>query len=318
MRPPGPDRTVPRPASPRIAVGPGPAGWAADAIRRGGGEVVTLDRDPVGLVWMDGTATESLREVLTAHPEISWVQLPLAGVETVAEAGVIDSKRRWTSAKGAYAEPVAEHALTLLLAGLRQLPARARARSWGEPAGISLFGQPVTVVGGGGIAVELLRLLAPFRARVTVVRRRPEPLAGATRTIGAGRLPEALAGARAVVLALALTPRTRNLIGREQLAAMERDAWLVNVARGGLVDTGALVDALRSGRIGGAALDVTDPEPLPDGHPLWDLANCLITPHTADTEEMTRPLLADRIADNVRRLAMGQELAGRVDPDLGY
>jgi phosphoglycerate dehydrogenase-like enzyme len=318
MRPPRPDGTAPRPASPRIAVGPGPVGWAADAIHRGGGEVVTLDRDPVGLVWMDGTATESLREVLTAHPEISWVQLPLAGVETVAEAGVIDGKRQWTSAKGAYAEPVAEHALALLLAGLRQLPARARVRSWGDPAGVSLFDQPVTVIGGGGIAVELLRLLAPFRVRVTVVRQRPEPLAGATRTIGAGRLPEALAGARAVVLALALTPHTRKLIGRVQLAAMERDAWLVNVARGALVDTGALVDALRSGQIGGAALDVTDPEPLPDGHPLWDLANCLITPHTADTEEMTRPLLADRIAGNVRRLGMGQSLAGRVDPDLGY
>ena len=131
-------------------------------------------------------------------------------------------------------------------------------------------------------------------------------------------LAEALAGARAVILTLALTPQTRGLIGRAELAAMERDGWLVNVARGGLVDTGALVDALLAGQIGGAALDVTDPEPLPPGHPLWDLPNCLITPHTADTEEMIRPLLADRIADNVRRLAAGQELVGQVDPDLGY
>ncbi|HEY6276505.1 MAG TPA: NAD(P)-dependent oxidoreductase [Streptosporangiaceae bacterium] len=99
---------------------------------------------------------------------------------------------------------------------------------------------------------------------------------------------------------------------------MAPGAWLVNVARGGLVDTGALVDALRAGRIGGAALDVTEPEPLPAGHPLWDLGNCLITPHTADTEEMTRPMLADRITDNVRRLIAGEKLAGLVDPDLGY
>lgn len=303
---------------PRIAVGPGPADWAAEAIRRGGGEVVTLDRNPVGLVWTGGAATQSLREVLTAHPGISWVQLPQAGVEEVAEAGVIDRQRQWTSAKGAYAEPVAEHALALLLAGLRQLPRRARARSWGEPAGISLFDQPVTVIGGGGIATALLRLLEPFRVQVTVVRQRPEPVAGATRTVGDDRLREALAGARAVVLVLALTPRTRKLISHAELAAMERDAWLVNVARGPVVDTGALLDALRSGQIGGAALDVTDPEPLPAGHPLWDLPNCLITPHTADTEEMTRPLLADRIAENVRRLAAGQELVGQVDPDLGY
>ena len=192
------------------------------------------------------------------------------------------------------------------------------ARSWGEPGGVSLFDQPVTVVGGGGIATVLLRLLEPFRARVTVVRRLPEPVPGAAETIGSDRLAEALPGALAVVLTLALTPQTRGLIGRAELAAMGSGSWLVNVARGGLVDTGALTDALRAGQIGGAALDVTDPEPLPSGHPLFYLPNCLITPHTADTEEMTRPLLADRIAENVRRLKAGQQLVGQVDPDLGY
>jgi phosphoglycerate dehydrogenase-like enzyme len=307
-----------RQANPRIAVAPGPADWAAEAIRSSGGEAVALDHDPVGLVWTGGIVPEDLRGVLAAHPQIVWVQLPLAGVEALAEAGVIDRHRQWTSAKGAYAEPVAEHALALLLAGLRQLPMRARARSWGEPAAATLFDQPVTVVGAGGLATELLRLLEPFRSPVTIVRHRPGPLPGAARTVGTDRLAEALAGARAVVLMLALTPSTRKLIGRAELAAMERDAWLVNVARGAVVDTGALVDALRSGQIGGAALDVTDPEPLPDGHPLWDLPNCLITPHTADTEEMRRALLARRIAENVRRLAAGQELAGLVDADLGY
>jgi phosphoglycerate dehydrogenase-like enzyme len=307
-----------RRAHPRIAVGPESAGWAAEAVRRGGGEAVTLGDDPVGLVWTGGMAAEDLRRVLAAHPGIAWVQLPLAGVDALAGAGVIDRQRQWTSAKGAFAEPVAEHALALLLAGLRQLPMRARARSWGEPGAATLFDQPVTVVGGGGLATVLLRLLEPFRSPVTIVRHRPKPLPGAARTVGTERLAEALAGARAVVLMLALTPGTRKLIGRAELAAMERDAWLVNVARGGVVDTGALVDALSSGQIGGAALDVTDPEPLPTGHPLWDLPNCLITPHTADTEDMRRTLLARRIAENVRRLAAGQELVGLVDPDLGY
>ncbi len=308
------------PAGPRIAVGPGPADWAAAAIRRGGGQAVALDAEPAGLVWTDGGAMAGLHRLLQAQPQVSWVQLPQAGTERAFQAGVIDRQRRWTSAKGAFAEPVAEHALALMLAGLRQLPARARARSWGKPAGESLFGQPVTVVGGGGIAVVLLRLLEPFRAQVTVVRRHAhaEPLAGAARTVGPDLLSEALTGARAVVLAPALTPQTRGLIGRAELAAMEPDAWLVNVARGGVVDTGALVEALRAGQIGGAALDVTDPEPLPAGHPLWDLPNCLITPHTADTEEMTRPLLADRITENVRRLTAGQELVGLLDPGLGY
>jgi len=302
--------------SPPVAIAPAAEEWAVAAIRSGGGEVVPLDQRPVGLVWTDPGTVEGLRGVLAAHPEIGWVQLPLAGVE--GAAGVIDRQRRWTSAKGAYAEPVAEHALALTLAGLRQLTVRARARSWGEPAGVSLFDQPVTIVGGGGIATALLRLLAPFRAPVTVVRRQAEPVPGAARTVGTARLPEALAGARVVVLALALTPSTRGLIGRAELAAMEHYAWLVNVARGGLVDTAALVGALQGGQIGGAALDVTDPEPLPPGHPLWDLPNCLITPHTADTLEIIHPLLAHRIEENVRRLAAGHELVGRVDPDLGY
>jgi phosphoglycerate dehydrogenase-like enzyme len=301
-----------------VAVVPSEASWAVDAIRRGGGEPVRLDQEPLGLVWTDAGAVEELRDVVRGHPEISWVQLPMAGIEQVAEAGVLDHRRQWTSAKGAYAEPVAEHALALLLAGLRYLPERARAHSWGQPAALTLFDQPLTIVGGGGITVALLHLLKPFRARVTVVRQRAEPVAGATTTVTSARLHETLPGARGAVLTLALTPQSRRLISRKELEAMDKQAWLVNVARGALVDTGALVEALRSRQIGGAALDVTDPEPLPTGHPLWDLSNCLITPHTADTEQMTQPLLADRIAENVRRLATGRELVGRVDPNLGY
>ena len=311
-----------------VAVGPAEEAWAVDAIRRGGGIPVRLDQvgpdqvgpdqGPLGLVWTDPRAVGKLGDVLRAHPEISWVQLPMAGVERVAEAGLLDDGRQWTSAKGAYAEPVAEHALALLLAGLRYLPERARAHSWGEPAALTLFDQPVTIVGGGGIATALVSLLAPFRTRVTIVRRSPEPVAGAAMTVGPSRLHEALAGARGVVLALALTPENRGLIGQKELEIMDEQAWLVNVARGGLVDTNALVEALRSRSIGGAALDVTDPEPLPADHPLWDLPNCLITPHTADTPEMTRPRLAARIAGNIQRLTNGQELVGRVDPKLGY
>jgi phosphoglycerate dehydrogenase-like enzyme len=99
---------------------------------------------------------------------------------------------------------------------------------------------------------------------------------------------------------------------------MRTDSWLVNVARGRHVDTGALVAALRRGAIGGAALDVTDPEPLPDGHPLWQLENCIITPHTADTPEMVERLLARRIRDNVARFAASEPLLGLVDPAAGY
>jgi phosphoglycerate dehydrogenase-like enzyme len=192
------------------------------------------------------------------------------------------------------------------------------ARSWGVPAGTSLYDQRVTIVGGGGIATSLLEQLAPFRVDATVVRRRPEPVPGAARVLPVDRLDEALGDALVVVLALALTPETVGIIGEPELDAMAETSWLVNVARGRHVGTDALVAALGAGSIAGAALDVTDPEPLPDGHPLWDLDNCIITPHTADTIEMVLPLLADRIRTNVRHLAAGEPLVGRVDASAGY
>ena len=303
---------------PRVAVGPVPRDSACQAIRDGGGEPADVDATADALVWLDSADLDGLRRALAAASAARWIQLPVAGVERMAGSGLLDPARTWTSAKGAYAEPVAEHALALALAGLRSLRRRISARSWGEPAGQSLYDEPVTILGGGGIATSLLELLAPFRVTATAVRRSADPVPGAASTLPQARLHEALAGARIVFLALALTPGTEKIIGSAELAAMRPDAWLVNVARGRHVDTGALVAALRNGAIGGAALDVTDPEPLPDGHPLWQLENCIITPHTADTPEMIERLLARRIQENVARFAAGQALTGLVDPAAGY
>ena len=303
---------------PRVAVGPHPSSFATDAVREGGGEVVDLTDRPDSLVWLDPGDVDGLAAWLGDVPDARWVQLPFAGVERVAEAGLLDDHRIWTCAKGAYAEPVAEHALALTLAGLRHLPARVVARSWGIPAGTSLYDQKVTIVGGGGIATSLLEQLAPFRVEATVVRRRPDPVPGAARVLSVDRLDEALVDALVVVLALALTPDTVGIVGGPELDAMAETSWLVNVARGRHIDTDALVAALGAGSIAGAALDVTDPEPLPDGHPLWDLDNCIITPHTADTIDMVLPLLADRIRTNVRHLAAGEPLVGLVDASAGY
>jgi phosphoglycerate dehydrogenase-like enzyme len=164
----------------------------------------------------------------------------------------------------------------------------------------------------------LLEQLAPFRVQATVVRRKSDPVPGAARTVSVEALDDVLPDSLVVYLALALTPETTRIIGAHQLDLMDETAWLVNVARGPHVDTDALVAALGSGSIAGAALDVTDPEPLPDGHPLWDMPNCIITPHTADTIEMIQPLLAERIRTNVVRFAAGEELVGLVDPDAGY
>jgi phosphoglycerate dehydrogenase-like enzyme len=307
--------------APRVAVGPARTPFteqAEKAVRNGGGELAEADARADALVWLNPADLDGLRAALSAASNARWVQLPFAGVEQVSAAGLFDPAREWTSAKGAYAQPVAEHALALALAGLRLLPRRIMARSWGRPGGTSLYHRPVTILGGGGITARLLELLAPLRVTATVVRRRPDPLPGAARTVGQADLHQALDGAQVVFLALALTPETTGIIGADELAAMRGDAWLVNVARGGHVDTAALVAALTTGAIGGAALDVTDPEPLPDGHPLWQLENCIITPHTADTTEMIVPLLARRIEENVTRFAAGEPLVGLVDASLGY
>jgi phosphoglycerate dehydrogenase-like enzyme len=299
-----------------VSVGPRAASFAIDAVESGGGSAVSLSESPEALVWLDSHDVAGLRDALAVAPSVRWVQLPSAGVESVAE--VIDEARTWTCAKGAYARPVAEHALTLALAGLRQLPSRFAARTWGHQAGTSLFGQRVTVLGGGGIARSFLELLAPFEVEATVVNRSGSPVPGAAHTVSVSALNAALPNALVVVLALSLTPETRGIIGAQQLQLMEDTTWLVNVARGGHLDTDALVEALRQGSIAGAALDVTDPEPLPDGHALWDLTNCIITPHTADTMEMVLPLLAERIRTNVDRFATGEMLVGLVDPQAGY
>lgn len=306
-------------AAPRIAVAPGGARqWVCDAVRAGGAELVGPEQAD-GLVWTEPDRAQELRTLLGTAPGIRWVQLPWAGVEPFVEAGVLDAGRLWTCGKGVYARPVAEHALALTLAGLRDLKRFAIARGWGEQAGISLVGGRITILGGGGVAQELVRLLGPFDAEITVVRRHGHaPMPGVHRVRSFEERYDALGGADVVVLALALTPETRGLMGGIEFELMEPHAWLVNVARGEHVITEELLEALRGDVIGGAALDVVSPEPLPDGHPLWSLPNCLITPHTANTEDMAIPLLSERIAENVRRFAAGQELIGAVDVALGY
>ena len=199
------------------------------------------------------------------------------------------------------------------------IPTRVRATSWsGTPEGRSLYGLHIVIVGAGGIAVELLNLLEPFGVETTVVRRRSEPLAGATRTVSIDELAAVLPQADAVLIAAALTAGTTGLIGRRQLELMRTDAVLVNIARGGLVDTDALADALAAGTIAGAGLDVTEPEPLPDGHRLWSEPRVIVTPHSADTPEMTAPLLAERVRENVGAFLGDGRFVGIVDPAEGY
>jgi phosphoglycerate dehydrogenase-like enzyme len=316
---PGPVAVLPEPSDP--AHQSARHALFVDTVRRAGGTPAALSSDTRGLVWLSYARAAELGDTLAANPQIEWVQLPWAGVDAFAPVLAAHSRPGllWTSAKGAYAQPVAEHALALTLALLRVLPKRARATSWNAtPEGRSLYGRRVVIIGAGGVAHELIRLLAPFDTRITVVRRSADPVPGAVNTVQTDALHDVLPTADVVVVAAALTTGTRHLVGAAELALLPAETVLVNIARGPLVDTDALVDALAAGGIAGAALDVTDPEPLPAGHPLWGEPRCLVTPHMADTPEMTEPLLAERIRLNVRAFLGDGDFVGVVDPAEGY
>lgn len=307
---------------PRVAVEPKSGRYESleQAVRDGGGTVVGLE-DAEALVWADPSVPHDLPVALTrAGPDgtgpVDWVALPFAGIEPYVEH--LDHDRIWTCARGVYARPVAEHAFMLGLAGLRGLSTYARATTWSPPEGHNLVDGTVTVLGAGGITEELLGLLEGFNCTVNVVRRRAEPLPGATRTVTFDQRLEVLAGADLVVLALALTPETEGVMSDAEFEAMADHGWLVNVARGRHVDTEALLRALDRGGIGGACLDVTDPEPLPDGHRLWTHPRVIITPHVGNTPEMGVPLLAAHIRTNVARFAAGRPLEGVIDVSAGY
>ena len=286
----------------------------AAAVARGGGSVVPLAE--ANAIVCTGDDVELLRRSIL--PGIRWVQLGAAGIEMWFDAGLMTQDVVWTAAKGVYARSIAEHALALILAAARDLPERARARSWGPRGGRLIAGATVGVIGAGGIGAELVGLLAPLGVRTIALTRDGRSVLNADLSIGPSSLSSLLEESEYVVLAAALTSETAGMISAEALARMRPDAWLINIARGGLVDTVALVAALQDGTIAGAALDATEPEPLPDGHILWTLPNVLITPHVASTPELGAPFLALRVEENVRRFGHGRELLGAVDQGLGY
>lgn len=305
-----------------ISVAPRESTLFVDAVHRGGSPVVPLSQDTRGLIWLSEKRADELAQILIDYPQISWVQLPWAGVDGFAQLFreiEHDSAPVFTSAKGSYSEPVAEHALMLTLAVLREIPSKSRAAQWAtERTGLSLYNNNVVIVGAGGITTELLSLLAPFRADVTVVRRKPIPMPGAHATITLDEFDSVLPDADVVILAAAATDDTRHILNERTLALLPAHAVVINIARGSLVDTDALARALRDEKLWGVGLDVTQPEPLPADHPLWSEPRCVITSHSADTPIMTAHLLASRISDNVAAFLSEQGLRGIVDTRAGY
>lgn len=287
------------------------------AVVASGGDLSGIDQ-AAGVV-ISEMAPDVLAEVVGQAPLLRWVQLRSAGIEAlvgsplaaaVAARGVIV-----TNAAGIYGPNVAEHALGLMLGMGRNLFQAARAHQWGPlSAGTSLHGRQVCVIGAGGIASSLLDVLRPFGCQTTVVRRRATPLPGADRTVGLGGLHEALSRADIVVIACPLTPETSGLLDEEAFSHMQRHPLIVNVGRGAVIDTEALRQSLLNGQVCGAALDVTDPEPLPDDDSLWGFANVVITPHTANDKALGEDAYIALVGRNVRRFADGHPLLNVVSP----
>ena len=300
----------------KIALEPARVKEFEAAILSAGAELSALAPDVTGMVWTDYWQPELLAKTLDDNPQLQWVQLPFAGVDAFAQ--LIKRPIRFTSAKGAYREPVAEHALALCLAMGRMIPERSKARTWGEKFAVSLYDSHLLIVGGGGITEEILKLLSPFGCEVTVINRTGTHVQGATRTLQVSQIDNWLPKADFVIVAAALTDETQGLFDAQRLALMKSSAYLINIARGGHIVTEDLIVALNQSVIAGAALDVTDPEPLPDGHALWTAKNCLITPHTADTPEQVTRLLAARIHENSKTFVNGGQWVGLVDPVAGY
>lgn len=281
--------------------------------------------------WLSADAFDRL---LGRAPRLTWVHSASAGVEraltpTARSRGIVI-----TNARGVFSRPIAEYVMMMILAVSRKLPGLLelqRERTWQPLEGGELRDVTVGIVGLGSIGRAVGALATAFGCRVVATRRRPaeaDVVGGGgelsfgevmlDRVGGPETLPALLSESDFVVLAAPLTRDTENMIDADTLAAMKPGAWLINVARGRLVDERALLRALRDGPIGGAVLDTFRDEPLQPSSPFYDLPNVIVTPHTSWSSGRVLDRSVDLFCDNLRRFTAGEPLANVVDPGQGY
>jgi len=292
--------------------------WDRDALRR-----LLPEADVAFTPFVD-------RDIFPSLTRLRWVQSPAVGVGGLMFPELLASGVVITSARGIRARSIAEHVIGVTIALARRLPAAMRAQQqhrWaqeeleGPDADVrTLHGQRMGIVGLGSIGRALAEIAAPFGFRITGIRRRahepPPPVVEAVWS--PDRLLDLVAQSDVIVVAAPHTPETKRLIGRRELEVVRRGALLVNVARGKLIDDGAVIEALRDGRLGGAALDVFTEEPLAASSPYWELPNVIVTPHVSGAlRDYWTPLVA-LFTDNLRRFERGEPLLNVVDKIAGY
>ena len=270
-----------------------------------------------------GFSVERIRQALAGLPRLRWMHTFSAGVDRHVPALAGRQDILLTNNSGAYDIPIAEHVIAMLFGAAKALPAHLAAqgrREWKRDVPHrELRDATLVVVGLGSIGGEIARLAHGLGMRVIGVRRDPRrPVPGVERIVPPEELAAVAAEADHLVVSAALTPETRGLVSAAVLARLRPTAWLVNIARGPIVDEAALVAALREGRIGGAALDVFDTEPLPAESPLWSLPNVILTPHVSGSSPRVRERSLALVVENLRRFKAGEPLLNLVDRAAGY
>lgn len=269
-----------------------------------------------------GLREDRVRKVLEAAPGLRWYHTPSAGVDRLVEVGEFRERGIiLTNNSGSYDIQIAEHVMSFVFAAAKQLHLyrdQQVKREWKDQQHHELRGETMVVFGAGSIGGEVVRLAAAVGLRVIAVRRSGAPVPGATRVVTPERLGDIVAEADYLVVAAPLTSATRGAISRELIARLKPSSWIINIARGPIIDEPALIDALRAEKIGGAALDTFAKEPLPPESPLWTLPNVIITPHTSNSSPKVRERTLALFVENVRRYKAGEPLLNRVDWETGY
>jgi phosphoglycerate dehydrogenase-like enzyme len=288
-------------------------------------------------------SSDAFDRILARAPNLTWVHSATSGVERALTRSALERGVVVTNARGVFSRPIAEYVVMMILAVSRRLPQLLelqRERTWQPLEGAELRDVTVGIVGLGSIGRAVGALATAFGCRVVAVRRRTDgagdagsgaaaPASGVDsghaigevmldRVGGPDSLPELLAESDFIVLAAPLTAETEDMINDETLALVKPGAWLINVARGRLVDERALLRALRDGPLGGAVLDTFRDEPLPPMSSFYDLPNVIVTPHTAWSSGRVLDRSVELFCDNLRRFAAGQPLLNVVDPAAGY
>jgi phosphoglycerate dehydrogenase-like enzyme len=287
--------------------------------------------DDVEVMLRGWLGPDAFDRLLVRAPRLSWVHSATSGVERALTPMARERGLVVTNARGVFSRPIAEYVLMMILAVSRRLPQLLelqRERTWQPLEGVELRDVTVGVVGLGSMGRAVADLASAFGCRVIGVRRHAEAsgplLTDEGREIhldrvgGPDTLPLLLGESDFIVLAAPLTPETRGLIDERTLALFKPGSWLVNVARGGLVDERALLRALRDGPLGGAVLDAFHDEPLPPMSSFYDLPNVIVTPHTAWSSGRVLDRSVELFCDNLRRFAAGEPLVNVVDPSAGY